>query len=122
MTIISGRVTKGMRYGRELGYPTANLDRRQWIREGLNIRHGIYAGVVELPNGKEYKAAIVIGPLDQGSLPKLEAHLFGFKGDLYGKKLVFRVGKFIRQFKTYTNEQVLKQQIKKDIAAIKKLK
>lgn len=119
---IQGKVVQGEKFGRKLGFPTANLDRRQWIRQKMKIPHGVYGGQVKLPNGKKYKAGIVIGPLDKRGLPKLEAHLIGFKGNLYGKRLTFYPTKFIRKFTTYQNEQLLKQQIKKDIAVINKMK
>jgi riboflavin kinase/FMN adenylyltransferase len=122
MIEISGKVINGEKYGRKLGFPTANLDRRQFVRNKLKVRLGVYAGYVEINVGigKKYKGAIIIGPLDKTGLPKLEAHLLNFKGNLYGKKLIISLGKFIRPFKKFKNEAELKKQIKKDIIEIKK--
>src|SRR5580698_4080518 len=107
MLIISGKVIKGDQYGRRLGFPTANLDRRQYNRDKLKIKFGVYAGT----SSTGHKAAIVIGPLDKKGLPKLEAHLIGFKGNLYGKKLSITLIKYIRPFKKYNNEDELKKAI-----------
>lgn len=121
MIIISGKVIHGQKYGKALGFPTANLDRRQYVKQGLTVRLGIYAGLGELPPGKKYRTAIVIGPIDKKGLPKIEAHLLGFKGNLYGKKIVITLGKFIRPFRKFKNEKDLKKQIKIDIRKIRKL-
>ena len=131
--IISGKVIHGEHYGRILGFPTANLDRRSFSRRKMKIRLGVWAGwgcvpfrpersgveksVVkenrslhspsELHLGlgrdgtKTYKAAIVIGPLDKSGLPKIEAHLIDFKGNLYGKHLNFILHKYLRPFRKF---------------------
>ena len=116
--IISGRIIRGEDYGKRLGFPTANLDRRQYRRERLNIRFGVYAGLATLPNGKQYRAGIVVGPRDASGLPKLEAHLIGFQGNLYGQKLELRLAKFLGPYKIFTSEKELKRQIAQDIKQI----
>ncbi|MFA5990869.1 MAG: riboflavin kinase [Candidatus Doudnabacteria bacterium] len=123
---ISGRVIKGDQYGRTLGFPTANLDRRSYSRRKLKIRFGIYLGNVELKDSKierfkNYPAGVIIGPLDKSGLPKLEAHLIGFKGNLYGKKITIILQKYLRPFKKFKSEESLKIQIKKDLNRIKKI-
>ncbi|MHB8871200.1 MAG: riboflavin kinase [Candidatus Doudnabacteria bacterium] len=117
---ISGRVVKGDGYGRKIGFPTANIDRKEYLRKKMNIPFGVYAGLVSLEN-KVYKAGIVIGPKDHKGYPKLEAHLIGFKRDIYGKRLVFRIEKFLHKFKKYASEEDLKKGISKDTSRIKKL-
>ena len=127
MIQITGRVLHGDHYGRKLGFPTANLDRRDFVRRKTKVRLGVYSGVavvgadiIRLPS-KKWKAGIVIGPIDHRGLPKIEAHLIGFKGNLYGKKITIILGKFIRPFKKFKSEQDLKRQISKDIKLIKTL-
>lgn len=134
---VSGRVIHGAQYGRKLGFPTANLDRRSFSRRKMKVRLGIYAGRAQIIsnfqfpisnknpkskilNPKSYLAAIVIGPIDERHLPKLEVHLLNFKGNLYSKKLAITLQKYIRQFKKFKNEEKLKKQIKKDIDQVKK--
>ena len=119
---ISGKVVAGEKIGRRLGFPTANLDRRQFVRSRQRIKLGVWAGRAVLPEGKTFKAGIVIGPLDKRGLPKIEAHLLGFNGNLYGQRLRLVFGLYLRPFKKFVNEQVLQKQIAKDIARIKVLK
>jgi riboflavin kinase/FMN adenylyltransferase len=114
---IAGRVIQGEKKGRELGFPTANIDRRIMRQEKSKLPHGIYGGVVSLGT-KKYKAGIVIGPLDKKGFPKIEAHLIGFSGDLYGKMLEVQALFFLRKFKHYKSEAVLAKDIQADIKKI----
>lgn len=124
---VSGRVIHGDHYGKTLGFPTANLDRRGYQRRKLKIKFGVYAGWAEIVSSikyqvsRRYKAGIVIGPLDKHHLPKIEAHLVGFKGDLYGKYLNIYLNIYLRPFKKYQNAADLKKQIKKDLSIIRKM-
>lgn len=118
---IAGRVVRGQGYGRKLGFPTANIDRRQWYKH-RQLKLGVYAGLVELSNNRVYKAGIVVGPLDNRKLPRLEAYLLGFKGNLYGQKVTFHIQKYLRPFKQFASEAVLKKQIAQDIKDIKQIK
>ena len=114
MITISGKVIKGEQYGRKLGFPTANLDRREYNRKGLKVKFGVYAGT----SSTGHKAAIVIGPLDKKGWPKLEAHLLGFQGNLYGKKISLELKKYIRPFKKFKTGQELKKQIAADVKKV----
>jgi riboflavin kinase / FMN adenylyltransferase len=120
---INGKIIHGDHYGRILGFPTANIDRRDYRRRNLRVRFGVWAGSAEIKlRAKNYKikAAIVIGPKDRKGLPKIEAHLLGFKGDLYGKKLTIYLHKYLRPFKKFKSERELKEQIQADILKVKK--
>lgn len=117
---LSGRVIKGQGYGKKIGFPTANIDRKEYLKKKLNIPFGVYAGLVALEN-RVYKAGIVIGPKDSKGHPKLEAHLIGHTRNIYGKRLVFRIERFLHKFKKYKSEIELKKQIAKDISIIKRL-
>jgi FAD synthase len=120
MLTIKGKVVRGMGYGKKLGFPTANLDRRQYVSLKNKPKLGIWAGYGELA-GKIYPAAIVIGPMDKKGLPKVEAHLLGLAQDLYGKRVSLDLKKYIRAFQVYRGEAELVKQIKKDILQIKKI-
>ncbi|MBI3231912.1 MAG: riboflavin kinase [Candidatus Doudnabacteria bacterium] len=131
---ILGKVVHGEHYGKILGFPTANLDRRDYVKKKLKIKHGVYAGVALIQNrapspfiplalrrgrgGRGWKAGIVIGPIDSSGLPKIEAHLIGFKGNLYGKHLNIYLNKYLRPFRKFKDEKALKAQMKKDIKLI----
>ena len=82
---IGGRVVRGARLGRALGYPTANL------RFGGKVPplSGIFAtrvhglGDAPLPSVSSFGTR----PTVDGTEPLLEAHLFNFDGDLYGRRI-----------------------------------
>ena len=121
---ISGRVIRGEGYGQKLGFPTANLERRSFSRIKQNIKLGVYAGFAEFElQGTSYNlpAGIVIGPIDKKGLPKIEAHIIGFNGNLYGKILSIYLNIYLRPFKKYTTEEDLKKQIEQDVDKIKRI-
>ncbi|MBP9715311.1 MAG: riboflavin kinase [Candidatus Pacebacteria bacterium] len=113
-SIIKGKVIKGDGYGKKIGYPTINIDRRNFLSLKDRPDFGVYAGVVELGN-KKYRAGIIIGPLDKKGKPKVEAHLLNYKGSAYGKKATLFLKKFIREFKHFKTEKELIAQIGKDL-------
>jgi riboflavin kinase/FMN adenylyltransferase len=82
---IEGRVVRGKQLGRTLGYPTANI-RLQGKKPALM---GIYAtwihGVGDVPVAGV--SSLGTRPTVNGREPLLEAHLFDFNGDLYGKTI-----------------------------------
>ncbi|MEX2028893.1 MAG: riboflavin kinase [Candidatus Paceibacterota bacterium] len=104
---ISGTVIKGDGYGRKLGFPTVNLDLGAETED--LPEEGVYSGTVML-DGKEYRAGIVVGPDD-----KMEAHLMGYNEDAYGKRVIFKIDKFLRKYKKFKNEKELITQIEKDL-------
>lgn len=82
---IEGKVVRGRQLGRTLGYPTANI-RLQGKKPALM---GIYAtwihGIGEQP--MPGVSSLGTRPTVNGREPLLEAHLFDFDGDLYGKRI-----------------------------------
>jgi len=109
-----------MSYGKKLGFPTANLDRREYSRKKMDIPFGIYAGLAKTKT-KTYSAGIVVGPRDTKGRVKLEAHLLDFSGDLYGQRIDLFLLEFLRPFRIYTDEDALKKQISEDVRNIRTL-
>ena len=119
MQEILGTVIHGEKIGRLLGFPTANLDRRSFVRRRQRVRFGVWAGYATTRDGKVWKAGIVVGPLDKKKLPKIEAHLLGYSGSLYGQKLELGLVKYIRAYKKFKSLESLKLQIRKDLKRIR---
>lgn len=85
---VEGRVESGDRRGRELGYPTANMPLGDFLRPAF----GVYAVRAAIDEGEPLHwhdgvANLGIRPMYQVSEPLMEAHLFDFEGDLYGRHL-----------------------------------
>lgn len=114
-----GTVIKGGGYGHKLGYPTVNIDRDDYLEKNVTLVYGIYGGFVTINEGAKYLAGIVVGPEDSEGLPKLEAHLVDFTGDLYGEMVTFHIIEYLRPFKGYESEEKLSSAIKMDIDVIK---
>lgn len=126
---LTGTVVKGDGYGQRLGFPTANLDRRDYARKRkrLKLHEGIYVGTASLLvkdtglriKDSPFKAALVLGPKDKTGLPKIEAHLLDFNGVLYGTKLRLSFMKYLRPFIIFDDEEKLKEQIKSDLSMVR---
>ena len=113
---IEGEVLSGDKRGRLLGFPTANLSLDDYLRPAF----GVYA-VRAIPlggNGQRWSGVANLGnrPTVDGTKPQLEAHLFDFSGDLYGKTLAVELLAFIRPERKFENLDALKAQIAQDSA------
>lgn len=111
---LAGRVITGDKLGRELGFPTANLD-----TTGLALPpNGVYAVHAET-GGKTFRAVLNIGyrPTLQQTTPQLrtEVHLLDFNGDLYDEELELTFVEKLRDEKKFGSTAELKQQIARDI-------
>lgn len=114
---ISGRVVEGKKLGRTIGFPTANIsvDENQLLPEP-----GVYISEIEV-DGRNYYGLVNVGvnpTVSKSGTLSIEAHLMGFKGDLYGKKLKIKFEEKIRDEKKFTSLEQLKTQIKKDISLL----
>ena len=108
---ISGKVVRGDGYGRKLGFPTINLEPDENTEEFPPA--GIYAGTVILED-EEYRAGIAVSS-NTNNQNKIDAHLLGYDGDAYGKKAIFKINKFLREYKKFDTKEELISQIKKDL-------
>jgi riboflavin kinase/FMN adenylyltransferase len=79
---MSGRVTRGQRVGRQLGFPTANVG----IQRRQSAVMGIFAVRVTGPGWGPMNAVANVGtrPTFGGVKPLLEVHIFDFNNDIYG--------------------------------------
>jgi riboflavin kinase/FMN adenylyltransferase len=116
---IEGVVQRGDSRGRELGYPTANVELGDYLRP----KYGIYAVRVTLNDGSEHPGVASLGIRPTFDPPRelLEAHLFGFDGDLYGRKIEVALHAFIREEKKFDGPDPLAAQMREDEAAARRL-
>jgi len=111
---IAGTVIRGDQLGHKLGFPTANLD-----ATGLALPpNGVYAVHAEAA-GKTWRAVLNIGvrPTLKAAIPsiRVEAHLLGFKGDLYGQDLELSFVQKLRDEQKFPSLDELRAQIARDI-------
>lgn len=110
-----GIVEKGDQRGRELGYPTANIQ----LGETIHPSYGIYATYVQIEGETEWRMAatnIGIRPMFEAPTALIEAYLLDYSGDLYGKKLRVRPVRKIRDEAKFDSLDTLKTQMAKDCA------
>ncbi|MGZ2412744.1 riboflavin kinase / FMN adenylyltransferase [Sphingomonas sp. F9_3S_D5_B_2] len=116
---IEGVVQPGDRRGRELGYPTANLELADYLRP----RYGIYAVRVTLDDGTEHPGVASLGVRPTFDPPRelLEAYLFDFEGDLYGRKIEVALHAFIRDEEKFESLDALIARMREDEAEARRL-
>jgi riboflavin kinase/FMN adenylyltransferase len=116
---IAGVVQRGDARGRELGYPTANLELGDYLRP----RYGIYAVRVTLDDGSEHPGVASLGvrPTFEPPQELLEAHLFNFDGDLYGRTIEVALHAYIREEKKFSDVHALTAQMREDEASARRL-
>jgi riboflavin kinase / FMN adenylyltransferase len=117
---LAGLVVRGDQMGRQLGFPTANLD-----VQGLVLPpQGVYAAHLRA-SGESFRGVLNIGyrPTVQSAAPQLrvEAHLLDFKGDLYGQELEVTFVKKLREEQTFPSLESLRQQIARDVVQARAL-
>jgi riboflavin kinase/FMN adenylyltransferase len=120
---VEARVEHGDKRGRTFGFPTANMHLGHCFAPAF----GVYAVRVSvMDNDKEVArrdgvANFGIRPMYQISVPLMEAHLFDFDGDLYGKHLVVELISYIRPEAKFEGRDALVAQIAKDAAQARAL-
>jgi riboflavin kinase/FMN adenylyltransferase len=106
---VEGTVVRGDGRGRELGFPTANLD----VPEGLLVPpDGVYAGWA-----RDTRAAVSIGtnPHFDGVEQRVEAYLLDFDDDLYGERLVVQIWSRVREQRRFDSLEQLVAAIGDDV-------
>jgi len=114
---LNGLVVEGERRGRDLGFPTANLEIES---KRLIPANGVYAGWA-LVDGERHPSAINIGvrPTFSETERRVEAHLLDFEGDLYGQKLAVDFVARLRSEQKFDGIAALRNQIAQDAHAVR---
>jgi len=115
---VEGRVIHGHRRGKQLGFPTANLRVR-----GIQLPpDGVYA--IRVAVGEESLPAVGnlgFNPTFGDTARALEAHLFDFAGDLYGKRIEVSFVERLRGEEKFATPEALVRQIEKDVALARRV-
>ncbi len=116
---ISGRVAHGDKLGRTLGFPTANIH----LHRKTTPLSGIYAVEVFGLEKEPVIGAASIGtrPTVGGKQYLLEIHLLDFSKDIYGHYVDVDFKYKLREELHFESLEILKQQIKKDVANVRRL-
>ena len=115
---IKGIIVEGEKRGREIGFPTANLD-TQWE---LLPKPGVYATISWL-RGSQYKSITNIGfrPTFGKNKLLIETHLFDFSDTVYGEEIRVEFYQRLRDEKKFESVENLISQIKLDIEEVKNI-
>lgn len=115
---IEGRVTEGEKRGRQIGYPTANLD-TDW---DILPKTGVYATRVCI-DGEKLDSITNIGyrPTFGSSKLLIETHIFDFSSDIYGRRLRLEFVERIRDEKRFESVDALAAEIGIDVEKVKEV-
>lgn len=109
-----GRVIAGERLGRRLGFPTANLR----LGRKRSPTAGVFAVRVHGVTARPMDGVANLGtrPTVNGTLPLLEAHLFDFDGDLYGREIEVEFVARLRDERRFEMIEAMVEQMHRDAA------
>lgn len=115
---LRGRVGTGARRGRQLGFPTANLEAIPTLIPG----DGVYA-VLASWNHRTALGAAHIGPAPtfREQQRRVEVHLLDFVGDLYGEELTIRFLRQIRPTHRFADADDLVRQLRRDVEEVRRV-
>jgi riboflavin kinase / FMN adenylyltransferase len=117
---LAGTVIEGDKRGRELGFPTANLEPHP---RACLPGHGVYAGYW-IWDGKRMPGAINVGvrpTFKEGAPPLCEIHVLDFDGDLYGERGEVEFAAFLRPEERFDSAESLIRQMYADVDATREL-
>lgn len=119
---LRGMVTHGAARGGKIGFPTANVDAIDTILPGM----GVYAGraYVSTASGQQpWPAAINIGPSPTFGVDevRVEVHLIGFAGSLYGQPLEVDFISRLRDIQPFAGVDALVAQLRRDVEAARQI-
>lgn len=115
---VCGRIAHGDKRGRQLGFPTANVE---MFRKNIPLT-GVFAVTMSGLDNTVYQGVANLGtrPTITGSdRAVLETHLFNFSGDIYGRYVEVHFKAKIRDEIRFASLDDLKSQIRRDVAAAK---
>ena len=119
---LRGMVVHGASRGRSIGFPTANLPTTPDLQVPAD---GVYAAWYVRSDGSQYPAAVNVGKrptfYEFADRSLIEAHLIGFRGDLYGEDAKLRFVGRLRGERRFDGVDELTAQLRKDVEDAAKL-
>ena len=116
---LTGRVVHGLKLGRTLGYPTANIQ----VTEDYKLipKDGVYV-VYSYIGGQKVYGMMSIGknPTIEGKGASIEVYFFDFNGDLYDRELTIYFVKYLREERKFSSVALLKKQLQDDETTARK--
>jgi riboflavin kinase/FMN adenylyltransferase len=118
---VLGTVVPGRRVGRQLGYPTANLEPHNEVLPPCGV-YAVFArvgrrliqGVANYGTCPTFRGAVT-------GRPVLELHLLDFEGNIYGRQVEIFFARRLRPEKTYRRVAELQRQIGRDVASARRI-
>lgn len=116
---LTGTVVHGLKLGRTLGYPTANIQ----VTEDYKLipKDGVYAVYSYIDARKVYgMMSIGKNPTIEGKGASIEVYFFDFNGDLYDRELTIYFVKYLREERKFSSVALLKKQLQDDETTARK--
>ena len=117
--IVEGTIVQGKQLGRTIGFPTANIRAEHHEGTGPN---GVYAAFLTV-DGVRHGCMVNIG--HHPTLPEgektIEAHIFDFDDDLYGKTVKLETVAYLRPENKFASVDALRAQLELDAITARKL-
>ncbi len=113
--VLYGKVIPGHGRGRELSFPTANVD-----PNGMVVPpQGVYAAWSEI-DGVRYRSAVSVGPRPTFGIEQdvIEVHLIGAEGVFYGKEIAIIFHERLRDLQKFPDADTLRRQIEQDVKRV----
>ncbi|MEM9644417.1 MAG: riboflavin biosynthesis protein RibF [Planctomycetota bacterium] len=116
---VRGLVVDGAKRGREIGFPTANLD----DLDAMLPCPGVYSAKATLADGAIRQAAVNLGPnptFEESGDLKFEVHLIDYSGSLYGQRLTIEFIDRVRDIQTFDSVKSLTEQLHQDLSTVRR--
>ena len=113
--VIKGTVVNGEKTGRKIGFPTANLEIKEWYK--LIPSNGVYAVKIKI-EGTVFDGMLNIGSrptLNSNEKETIEVNIFNFDKDIYKKEIEIEFYERVRDEQKFENITKLQQQLEQGI-------
>ena len=113
---IKGEVVHGLKNGKRIGYPTANIDDNGFYLP----KNGVYA-CYTIIDGKKYKSMVNVGnhpTIQKLSKSIIESYIFDFNEEIYGKMIEISFIDYVRPEKNFNSVENLKNRLNLDTKLI----